>query len=452
MATLNLWKTVLGQLEQEVSPEDYSAWLGTLSEQFDGSTLVLLSPNQYVKSRVESRWLGRVSELANIYHGKPVAVEVEVESSNKTSTSQPQGRNRSAPKSKPRRRKSQFGFSQLNPDFTFEQHVVGGTNQLARCAAEAAGQNPGDRQHNPLFIYGDVGIGKTHLMHAAGHAMKAANPDANVGFVYSDQFVLHMVSAIKGWGSETAKQVKEAYMDLDALLIDDIHKFAGKPHSQQEFLDTFNYLLDGKKQIIVTSDKYSMVLDDVEERIKSRLTQGLPIRIDPPEFETRMEILILKAESKNLKLRPGVAQYLAENIKGSVREIEGALNQLSANHRFTGRDISLEIVRSQLADTLNFNNRPITISEIQKKVSHFYGIRLNDLLSKSRLAKVVLPRQVAMSLAREFTNKSLPEIGKEFDGRDHTTVLYAQKKVQEKLSHDVSFNEDYQNLRGQFSQ
>ncbi len=451
-----LWETVLRQLELEVSEKDHYAWLRTLSVASEDGTLVLRAPNSYVKTGVESKWLDRITELACAYQGDRVAVKIEMESigganqkkgSGKQTKSQIQ-KNHSAK----RDGKLQFGFSPLNPIFTFEQHIVGESNKLARFTAEAASTEPGKREYNPLFIYGDVGIGKTHLMQAAAHALKAKDPDSKIGYVNAQNFVQHIINAMLNRNNEVAERMKNAYRQLDALLIDDIHLFSGKEASQAEFLQTFNLLLEGGKQIIITSDKFPKEIEQVEDRIKSRLSQGLTVRIWPPELETRVAILETKAKLRAIHLKPEVSRYLAENITASVRELEGALNTLSAGHRLTGRDISIGFVKEQLSDLLEFNKRPITIEFIQQTVSHFYGIRLKDMLSKNRRADIVLPRQVAMSLAREFTSKSLPDIGKAFGGKDHVTVLYAKKRVAERIKKDKRFRDEYQNLQDQFTQ
>ncbi len=454
MVPFNLWETVLVQLEQEVSEKDHHAWLRTLSVASEDGTLVLRAPNSYVKTGVESKWLDRITELACAYQGDRIEVKVEMES---VGTSMPQAKsskqNTSAKTDDARKLDSrlQFGFSPLSSEFTFEQHIVGESNKLARFAAEAASKDPGHREYNPLFIYGAVGIGKTHLMQAAGHALKTKFADARVGYVNAQNFVQHIINAMLNRNNDVAERMKKAYRELDALLIDDIHLFSGKESSQAEFLQTFNLLLEGGKQVIITSDKYAKEIINVEDRIKSRLSQGLTVRIRPPELETRIAILETKARLRAIHLNPEVATYLAENITASVRELEGALNKLAASHRLTGKEVSIAFVKEQLADLLEFNRRPITIESIQATVSRFYGIRLKDMLSSNRRADIVLPRQVAMALAREFTNKSLPDIGKAFGGKNHVTVIYAQRKVTEKMAENKRFRDEYKNLQDQFT-
>ena len=452
MVPMNLWTDVLTQLTTEVSEKDHYAWLRTLSAESDNGALVLRAPNCYVKSSVESKWLDRIVELASAYQGDRVSVRIEMES-NGAGTPEKMTRNKTSNSRKTTRSdKLQFGFSRLSPEFTFEQHIVGESNKLARFAAEAASRDPGHREYNPLFIYGAVGIGKTHLMQAAGHALKENSPNAKVGYVNAQNFVQHIIKAMLNRNNETAERMKAAYRELDALLIDDIHLFSGRESSQAEFLQTFNLLLEGGKQVIITSDKFAKELVQVEDRIKSRLSQGLTVRIMQPELETRVAILETKANLRNIHLKPQVSRFLAENITTSVRELEGALNTLAATHRLTGKEISIGFVKDQLSDLLEFNRRPITVEHIQTTVARFYGTRLKDILSKSRRADIVTARQVAMSLAREFTSKSLPEIGKAFGGKNHATVLYSQRQVNKKMNRDKRFRDDYKTLQDQFTQ
>ncbi len=453
MVAVNLWDSILNQLQQEGNERDLHAWLRTLSVDSENGALVLKAPNSYVKSGIECKLLDRITELACAYQGDRVAVKIEVESVNCAGSSTRLGKHKAAQdrtESKTGGSRLQFGFSQLNPEFTFEQHVVGESNELARYAAEAASREPGQRDYNPLFIYGTVGIGKTHLMQAAGHAMKAANAQIKVGYVNAQNFVQHFINAMLNRNNTLTERMKNAYRELDALLIDDIHLFSGKDASQAEFLQTFNMLLEGGKQIIITSDRFAKDIDRVEDRIKSRLSQGLTVRIRRPELETRLAILETKAKLRAMRLQPEVLRYLAENITASVRELEGALNKLSAFHRLTGNAITISFVKDQLADYLESDARPISIEMIQSTTCRFYGIRLTDMLSKSRRADLVLARHVAMSLAREFTNKSLPDIGKEFGGRNHVTVLHAQKKVQDRMAQDKRFKDEYKTLQDVF--
>ncbi len=450
MLTLNLWDQILGQLERESSDRDLHAWLNTLSVDSENGALVLRAPNSYVKNGVERKLLERITELACAYQGDRVAVKIEVETVDCNAIQPKRGKTDSSLNRTQTHRtssKMQFGFSRLNPEFTFEQHIVGESNELARYAAEAASKNPGQRDYNPLFIYGSVGIGKTHLMQAAGHAMKAKNSKVKVGYVNAQNFVQHFINAMLNRNNAVTELMKSTYRELDALLIDDIHLFSGKEASQAEFLQTFNMLLEGGKQIIITSDRFAKEIDKVEDRIKSRLSQGLTVRIRRPELETRLAILETKAKLRDMHLRPEVLRYLAENITASVRELEGALNKLSAFHRLTGKAITIGFVKEQLVDYLESDSRPITIELIQYAACRFYGIRLTDMLSKSKRADLVLARHVAMSLAREFTNRSLPDIGKEFGGRNHATVMHAQKKVKERMAKDKRFRDEYKILQ-----
>ncbi len=455
MIPLSLWETVLVQLGQEVSEKDLHASLRTLSADAVNGALVLRAPNPYVRNAVESRWLERITELASAYYGDRISVKVELESTGAPLARSGNGKSRALPASNSSKNKGgtlKFGFSPLSPIFTFDQHIVGDSNRLARCAAEAASKDPGRREYNPLFLYGTVGIGKTHLMQAVGHALQDRYPNAKVGYVNAQNFVQHIINAILNRNNEAAERMKNAYRELDALLIDDIHLFSGKESSQAEFLQTFNLLLEGGKQVIITSDKFSRELVQVEDRIKSRLSQGLTVRISPPELETRIAILEIKAKLRDIHIKPEVLRFLAENITTSVRELEGALNKLAASHRFMGKEITIAFVRNQLEDLLEFSNRTITIDDIQAAVARYYDVRLKDILSAKRRADLVLARQVAMSLCREFTSKSLPEIGKAFGGKNHATVLYALKKVREREQQDKQFRDEYKNLHEQFVQ
>ena len=330
----------------------------------------------------------------------------------------------------------------LNPAFTFDSFVVGKSNQLAKAAAQQIGENPG-KAYNPLFIYGGVGLGKTHLMQAVGHAILRGNPNARIAYVHSERFVSDMVTALK---HNTMNDFKAAYRSLDALLIDDIQFFAGKDRSQEEFFHTFNALLEGQKQIILTCDRYPKEVSGLEERLKSRFGWGLTVAVEPPDIETCAAILIRKADAVGVRLPEDVAFYIAKNIRSNVRELEGALRRVLANSQLTGAALSIDFVRESLRDLLAIQSRLVTIENIQKAVAEYYKVRLSDLLSPSRTRSLARPRQVAMSLAKELTRHSLPEIGEAFGGRDHTTVLHACKRVKGLRETDQAIQEDYSNL------
>jgi chromosomal replication initiator protein len=332
--------------------------------------------------------------------------------------------------------------SRLNPDFTFANFVEGKSNQLARAAAAQVAENPG-RAYNPLFLYGGVGLGKTHLMHAVGNMMRSKNANAKIAYVHSERFVGDMV---RGLQHNTMSEFKSAYRSLDALMIDDIQFFAGKERSQEEFFHTFNALLEGQQQVILSCDRYPKEVDGLEERLKSRFGWGLTVAIEPPELETCVAILMSKASVLRVDLPEEVAFFIAKRIRSNVRELEGALRRVVANSQFTGRPITLDFTKEALRDLLALQERLVSIENIQKMVAEYFKIRVADLLSKRRNRSITRPRQMAMALSKELTKHSLPEIGDAFGGRDHTTVLHACRVVKELRDSDVRTNEDYLNL------
>ncbi|SMF14464.1 chromosomal replication initiator protein DnaA [Alteromonadaceae bacterium Bs31] len=332
--------------------------------------------------------------------------------------------------------------SNLNKNFIFDNFVVGKSNQLGLAAASQVAENPGG-SYNPLFIYGGVGLGKTHLMHAVGNALEQRRPGARVVYLHSERFVADMVKALQ---LNAINEFKRYYRSVDALLIDDIQFFAGKERSQEEFFHTFNALLEGGQQIILTCDKYPKEINGLEERLKSRFGWGLTVAIEPPELETRVAILKRKAESVSMHLPNDAAFFIAQRIRSNVRELEGALKRVIANAHFTGKEISVELVREALKDLLALQDRLVSIDNIQRVVAEYYKIKVSDLHSKRRSRSVARPRQVAMSLAKELTHHSLPEIGEAFGGRDHTTVLHACRKIKALQESDADIREDVKNL------
>ena len=330
----------------------------------------------------------------------------------------------------------------LNPDSTFDSFVEGKSNHFAKAAAIQVAENPG-QAYNPLFIYGGVGLGKTHLMHAIGHVIKARDPNARVTYVHSERFVSDMVKSLQ---HNTMNEFKSSYRSLSALLIDDIQFFAGKDRSQEEFFHTFNALLEGQNQIILTCDRYPKEVAGLEERLKSRFGWGLTVAIEPPELETCVAILISKAQAAGVVLPDEVAFFIAKRIRSNVRELEGALRRVIANARFTGQPITLDFAKEALKDLLTLQARLVTLENIQKTVADYYKVRVADLLSQRRNRSIARPRQVAMTLAKELTQHSLPEIGDAFGGRDHTTVMHACKRIKELQESDQRMREDYSNL------
>jgi len=438
-----LWQKCLMRLESELPEQQFNTWIRPLHAVENGENLRLLAPNQFVLDWVRKHHFDTISQTLHdvgpnpaaqlqldIGCGKGSALPAAVQSAPAAS---PGG----GPASAPVQHKSN-----LNPDFTFDSFVGGKSNQLARAASMQVGENPGGA-YNPLFIYGGVGLGKTHLMHAVGNLILKNKPGARVIYLHSERFVADMVKALQ---HNAINEFKRYYRTVDALLIDDIQFFAKKERSQEEFFHTFNALLEGQQQVILTCDRYPKEVEGLEDRLKSRFGWGLTAAIEPAELETRVAILMSKAAQGNIDLPNEVAFFIANRIQSNIRELEGALRRVVASARFTGQPITLELAREALRDLLALQDKLVTISNIQKVVVEYYKIRVADLLSKRRSRTITRPRQIAMSLAKELTTHSLPEIGDAFGGRDHTTVLHACRKVAELRDTDNRINEDYNNL------
>jgi chromosomal replication initiator protein len=438
----SLWPRCLAQLEAELPEQQFNTWIRPLQAVEDGRTLRLLAPNRFVVDWVNENVADRISELVDAVGPVPVpSVVLEVGSRSAPtipSSVAPSGALRVGTREPP---PAVLG-SRLNPDFTFANFVEGKSNQLARAAAVQVAENPG-RAYNPLFIYGGVGLGKTHLMHAVGNMIRVRNERARVAYVHSERFVGDMVKALQ---HNTINDFKTAYRSLDALLIDDIQFFAGKDRSQEEFFHTFNALFEGQQQIILTCDRYPKEVDGLEERLKSRFGWGLTVAIEPPELETCVAILMSKAAVSRVDLPDEVAFFIAKRIRSNVRELEGALRRVVANSQFTGRAITLDFAKEALRDLLALQDRLVTIENIQKTVAEYYKIRVADLLSKRRSRSIARPRQVAMALSKELTSHSLPEIGDAFGGRDHTTVMHACRVIKGLRESNTRTSEDYSNL------
>ena len=421
-------------LQAELPEQQFNTWIRPLQAVEDGAVLKLLAPNRFVVDWLNEHYIGRIEELVDTAGGTAQVI-VEVGSR--------QAPPPAATPIRPAQTTSEAPvISRLNPDFVFENFVEGKSNQLARAAACQVSENPGS-SYNPLFIYGGVGLGKTHLMQAVGNAMLQKNPAARVSYVHSERFVGDMV---RGLQHNTIAEFKRTYRSLDALLIDDIQFFAGKDRSQEEFFHTFNALLEGQKQIILTCDRYPKEVNGLEERLKSRFGWGLTVAIEPPELETSVAILMSKAASEGAELPEEVAFFIAKRIRSNVRELEGALRRVIANSMFTGRPISLDFAKEALRDLLALQDRLVSIENIQKTVADYFKIRVGDLLSKRRTRSVARPRQIGMALAKELTNHSLPEIGDAFGGRDHTTVLHACRRIASLRETEKRVDEDYLNL------
>jgi chromosomal replication initiator protein len=435
-----LWHHCLRHLESEVPEQQFNTWVRPLQAVERDGELQLLAPNRFVVSWIEKNLFTRIEELVGVggaSRGARVTLEVGTRRDEIPAVD-----SRNAPVSAEKAPEQRVIGSRLNPDFTFASFVEGKSNQLARAAANQVGENPG-RAYNPLFIYGGVGLGKTHLMHAVGNLIRERNPAARIAYVHSERFVSEMVRALQ---HNTINEFKQTYRTLDALLIDDIQFFAGKTQSQEEFFHTFNALLEGQQQIILSCDRYPKEVTGLEERLKSRFGWGLTVSIEPPELETCVAILMAKAQATGADLPEEVAFFVAKRIRSNVRELEGALRRVLATSRFTGRPVTLELAREALKDLLAAQERLVTVENIQKTVAEYYKIRVADLLSKRRSRSIARPRQVAMALARELTNHSLPEIGDAFGGRDHTTVMHACDRVKDLREIERRASEDYLNL------
>ncbi|MBT8091289.1 MAG: chromosomal replication initiator protein DnaA [Gammaproteobacteria bacterium] len=433
-----LWNQCLRVLQVELPEQQFNTWIRPLQAVDDDASLRLLAPNRFVVDWLRQHYMDRILELVDD-GGQNIEVLLEVGSRSVTPAASAAERRAPAPiKAGP----TAPVVSRLNPAFTFDSFVEGKSNQLARAAASQVGENPG-KSYNPLFIYGGVGLGKTHLMHAIGNAMLKNNPAARVSYVHSERFVTDMV---KGLQHNAISEFKRSYRSLDALLIDDIQFFAGKERSQEEFFHTFNALLEGQRQIILTCDRYPKEVNGLEERLKSRFGWGLTVAIEPPELETSVAILMSKAAVEGVALPEEVAFFIAKRIRSNVRELEGALRRVIANYRFTGRAINLDFAKEALRDLLAVQDRLVSIENIQKTVAEYFKIRVGDLLSKKRSRSIARPRQFGMALAKELTNHSLPEIGDAFGGRDHTTVLHGCRRITALRETDKRIDDDYLNL------
>ena len=448
----SLWNRCLRVLESELPEQQFNTWVRPLQAIEREGELKLLAPNRYVIEWLDQNSLPRIKELIDAFAEGPapdLVLDVgtragAVNHSTPVNSNHATGNHAMAPTMAARSRKgvpTVLG-GRINPDFTFDGFVEGKSNQLAKAAAIQVAGNPG-RAYNPLFIYGGVGLGKTHLMHAVANKLKERNPDVRLAYVHSERFVGDMVKALQ---HNTINDFKTAYRSLDALMIDDIQFFAGKERSQEEFFHTFNALLESQQQVILTCDRYPKEVDGLEERLKSRFGWGLTVAIEPPELETCVAILMSKAALAAVDLPEEVAFFVAKRIRSNVRELEGALRRLMATSEFTGRPITLDLAKEALRDLLALQDKLVTIENIQKTVAEYYKIRIADLLSKRRSRSIARPRQVAMALAKELTNHSLPEIGDAFGGRDHTTVLHGCRRVKELRETERRVGEDYMNL------
>ena len=432
---MSVWKLCLDRLAGELPPEQFNTWIRPLQAIEDKNRLRLLAPNRFVLDWVSEKYLQRIDELLRSEdNGGKLALSLEVGSQKRGGRKSKQTRQATPGRN--------YLPENLNRSYRFTSFVEGKSNQLARAAAIQVAENPGSA-YNPLFMSGGVGLGKTHLMHAIGNSILENRPGMNVAYLHSERFVADMVKALR---HNTIDEFKRNYRSLDVLLIDDIQFFAGKDRSQEEFFYTFNTLLEGKNQVVLTCDRYPKEVDGIEGRLRSRFSMGLTVAIEPPEYETRVAIVKSKAENAEIDLPDNVAFFIAKRFVSNVRELEGALNRVIANSRLTGEPINIEFVQHALRDLLLLQERQVTLENIQKVTAGYYKIKVADLLSKRKSRSIARPRQLAMALAKELTNHSLPEIGDAFGGRDHTTVLHAHRKVAELRQHDNRVEEDYKNL------
>lgn len=460
------WQHCLNRLSGDIPQQQFNTWIRPLQADWQETGLVLSAPNRFIRDFVVDKYVPMInSYLLDV--AAPASAQVSVVVATGASTpsapvtavhparhaqigaaTQPattSDRPPVATPSTPTHRPAPAALlspSNLVEGYTFERFVEGKSNQLALAAAQQVAEHPG-LSYNPLFLYGGVGLGKTHLMHAVGNAMRRKNPDAKIVYLHSERFVADMVKALQ---LNAINDFKRFYRSVDALLIDDIQFFANKDRSQEEFFHTFNALLEGGQQMILTCDRYPKEIEGVEERLKSRFGWGLTVAVDPPDLETRVAILMKKAEQSHISLAPEAAFFIAQRIRSNVRELEGALKRVIASANFTGRPFDIELIKDSLKDLLALQDKQISLDNIKRKVAEYYKIKVADLMSKRRNRSVARPRQVAMALSKELTQHSLPEIGDAFGGRDHTTVLHACRKIKELRDVSPDISEDYQNL------
>ncbi len=441
---MEIWNTCQQHLQDEFSQQQFNTWIRPLQVEMRDNTLCLLAPNRFVLEWVSDKFLSRITELLkSLSEGEPPPVHIEIGSLNGEAPEKIVMATHAPREGTTKVSGQQITHnSKLNHGFTFESYVKGKSNQLAYAASLQVADNPGGA-YNPLFLYGGVGLGKTHLMHAIGNSILKNNPNAKVVYLHSERFVADMVKALQ---TNSMNQFKRYYRSVDALLIDDIQFFAGKERSQEEFFHTFNALLEGQQQMVLTCDRYPKEVNGLEERLKSRFGWGLTVAVEPPELEMRVAILMSKAQQSGVDLPYEVAFFIGKRIRSNVRELEGALRRVIANSQFTGQPITVEFVRDSLKDLLSLQDKLVTLENIQKTVAEYYKIKLSDILSKRRNRSIARPRQVAMTLAKELTNHSLPEIGDAFGGRDHTTVLHAYRTIMRFRETSVDIAEDFKNL------
>lgn len=432
--------------KEQLPQQQYNSWIKPLTFEVDGNRLILTAPNSFALRIIQERFLPEIEKhAASFFQHKP-EIELRVEKHKKIQTAAIEQVAPDTPKNPPQKQKK--SSNKLNPQLTFETFVTGKANQLAHAAGLQVAQNPGTT-YNPLFIYGGVGLGKTHLLQSIGNLVAQENPESKICYIHATNYISGVVKAFQ---TKNFDEFKQYYNSLDLLLIDDIQFIADKPGTQQEFFYTLNSLIDTNKQVVITCDTFPKEISGIEPRLTSRFTCGLTVAIEPPELEMRVAILLQKSAKNSNPISEDVAFFIAKHVRSNIRELEGALNRIEAYARFHKRTISVELAKEALRDLLAAQNKQVSIENIQKTVADFYRIKVSDLLSKKRTRIIARPRQVAMCLARELTQFSLPEIGNAFGGRDHTTVLHACKTIEGLRNTDQRFESDFnllnQTLRG----
>jgi chromosomal replication initiator protein len=433
----SFWRYCLSQFEKELPPQQFRTWIKPLRVRAEGEALVVIAPNRFVQQWVRDRFARRIEELALEHLKRPLEVRLALAERDHSGHAPAALAAPSAP-AKPSSRE----VSRLNPAFTFETFVAGKANELARAAALQVAERAGTA-YNPLFIYGGVGLGKTHLIQAIGNRLREHAPESRIRYIHAEQYVSDVVRAYQ---HKAFDEFKRYYHSLDLLLVDDIQFFSGKSRTQEEFFYAFNALIEARKQVVITCDTYPKEISGIESRLISRFGWGLTVAVEPPELEMRVAILLKKAEAEGVRLEDSVAFFLAKHIQSNVRELEGGLKRVLAFSRFSGREISVDLCREALRDLLAIQNRQISIENIQKTVADYYKIKVSDMYSKKRSRNVARPRQIAMALAKELTQLSLPDIGEAFGGRDHTTVLHACRKIAQLRSTNSELTRDFNSL------
>jgi chromosomal replication initiator protein len=452
----NFWPTCLSRFEQELSTQQFNTWIKPLYAEVEGNAVSLVAPNRFVMQWVKDRFLKKIEQFAHELNLNNIKIDFVISDSDQKNTAEkPVSKvevtnninliksqiNKATSNTKSINKKAietSKVSSGLNDMFNFENYVTGRANQLARAAAIQVAENPGTA-YNPLFIYGGVGLGKTHLLQAIGNELKRNNPDAKIRYLHAERYVTDVV---KAYEHKAFDEFKRQYHSLDLLLIDDIQFFAKKTRTQEEFFYAFNSLIESKKQIVITCDTYPKEILDVDERLRTRFSWGLTVAVEPPELEMRVAILLKKAEAVNLNLPEDVAFFIAKQIRSSVRELEGALNRIIAMAKFTGHSIDVHLAKDALRDLIAVRGRQVTMENIQKTVADYYKIKVAEMYSKKRTRNFARPRQIAMALSRELTNHSFPEIGEAFGGRHHTTVMHACDEVDLLRQNDPTFTRD----------